>query len=192
MARKSIKTIAGLERAWNATNRRNAHFYKRLYILQPALARHLERLEYLEQIDDADTRYQVFRHLPSLEFELETVNGNLTPQQRESLAQQDRASRPRIRLTEDGHTLEMIIFELLTQVEDPWRKKAKQYWQPMVDRLGQLGLNPSLLPDPAHPSNEIIEYDSGDKRRSLTSGQFENIVSRVRRRSRGNSLSASG
>jgi hypothetical protein len=147
MEKRRIRTIAGLQRAWNARNVRSARFYKRPYTLQPALARHLDRFKHLEQIKDPDARYQAFRQLPSLEFELEAVNGSFTPKQRESLAQRDRATRPRGRLTEDGQTLEAIVFALLAQVDDPWLLKAKQYWTPTIERLRQLGLNPTLGPD---------------------------------------------
>jgi hypothetical protein len=182
MGRRSIKTIAGLQRAWDARNTRFARLYKRPYILHPALARHLERFDRLEQINDADARYQEFRKLPSLESELETVDGGLTPKQRESLAQQDRAMRPRARLTEDGQTLESVVSALLNRVDDPRRRKAKEYWIPMVERLRQLGLNPTLVPDPSHLPAEKLEYDGGDGRRSLSLGHFENMVSKARKR----------
>ena len=179
---KTIETIADLQRAWNARNRQAARLRKRPYILQPALAHHLAQLEGLEKITDKASRYQAFRRLPALEFELEAVDRSLTPQERVSLAQQDRASHPRVHLTPDGQTLEAVIFELLTRDDNPWEKKAKQYWGPLVDRLRQLGLNPTLQSDLAHPSKDKLVYDCNGNRRTLTLGQFHNIVSTVRRR----------
>jgi hypothetical protein len=180
MGKRPIKSIAGLQRALNAENRKAARLYKRPYILRPALARHRDQFEQLELIEDAAARYQAFRRLPALEFELSAVNASLTPKQRESLAQQDRATRPRVRLTHDGQTLKTIIFDILTESQDPWRQKAKQYWLPMIDRLRQLGCNPTSTPDPSNPANEKLEYDCVGGRRSLTPGQFANIVSKVR------------
>jgi hypothetical protein len=182
MGKKPIKSVAGLQRAWNAENKKAARLYKRPYILLPALARHLDQFKELEQLEDVAARYQAFRRLPALESVLAAVNGSLTPKQRESLAQQDRARRPRVRLTDDGRTLETIVFALLSGTDDPWRHKAKQYWSLMIDRLHQLGLNPTSITDPDDPSVEKLQYGFGDKRRSLTLGQFENIVSKVRGR----------
>jgi hypothetical protein len=178
---ESVRTIAGLQRAWNSRNRRMAKLYRQPYILQPALAPYREAYERLETIEDASERYQAFRRAPSLEHKLERINAGLSRQHRFSLAQQDRAMHPRVRLTKDGQTAETIIFELLHRLEDPWRQKAKEYWRPMIDRLRQLGLNPTVLPSPARPSNERLEYDCGERRQSLTLGRFQNIVSRVRR-----------
>lgn len=75
---RPIKSIAGLQRAWNARNRRTARLYKRPYILRPALRRHLDQFERLEQIQDSAARYEAFRRLPALEFELATVDAALT------------------------------------------------------------------------------------------------------------------
>jgi hypothetical protein len=181
MRKKPIKSIAGLQRAWNAENRKSGRLYRRPYILRPALARHLEQFEQLDQISDPAARYQAFRRLPALESELAAVYAGLTPKQRESLAQQDRAAHPRVRLTDDGQTLKTIIFDILTESQDPWQQKAKEYWLPMFDRLRQLGRNPTLTPDPSNPANEKLEYDCLGGRRSLRPGQFANIVSKVRR-----------
>ena len=182
MKAKTIRTIAGLQRFYNANNRRTKKYYARPYILKPALERYLEHFESFKTIGDDIERHEAFRRLPSLKSEMESINGSLTPEERESLAQRDRAMHPRVRLTVDGQTLEALVFGILTRADDPWRKKAKEYWRPMIDRLRQLRLNPTLIPNPGHPLNERLEYDCGGKRRSLTPGQFENIVSKVRRR----------
>ena len=87
MGKKPIKSIAGLQRAWNAENKKAARLYGRPYILLPALARHLNQFKELEQIEDVAARYQAFRRLPTLESDLAAVNASLTPKQRESLAQ---------------------------------------------------------------------------------------------------------
>jgi hypothetical protein len=138
-------------------------------------------LAQLQQIEDGAARYLAFRQLPALEYELKAVNGSLSAKQRESLAQQDRATHPRVRLTDDGQTLRTIISDILAKSQNPWRQKAKQYWLLVFDRLRLLGLNPTLTPDPSNPANEKLEYDCAGGRRSLMPGQFANIVSEVRR-----------
>lgn len=182
MTAKSIRTIAGLQRFHDARNRRTAKLYRRPYLLRPALERYLDQFELLKTIGDEQERYQAFCLIRSLEYELEIINSGFAAEEHQSLAQRERAKHPRIRLTAGGHTLEMIILELMTQVEHPWRRKAKQYWVPMINRLNQLGLNPTLLSDRVHPLNEKLQYGDSAKPRSLTLGQFENIVSKVRRR----------
>jgi hypothetical protein len=182
MGKKPIKSIAGLQRAWNAEKRKADRLYKRPYILRPALARHRDQLAQLQLIEDGAARYLAFRRLPALEYELQAVNQGLSAKQRESLAQQDRATRPRVRLTHDGQTLKTIISYILAESQDPWRQKAKQYWLPVIERLRLLGLNPTLTTDPSNPFNERLEYDCAGGRRSLTPGQFANIVSEIRRR----------
>lgn len=182
MGKKLIKSIAGLQRAWNTENRKAARLYRRPYILRPALARHCDQLAQLQRIEDGAARYLAFRRLPALEYELQAVNESLSAEQRESLAQRDRATRSRVRLTDDGQTLKSIISYIVAESQGPWRLKAKQYWLPVMDRLRLLGLNPTLTTDLSNPFNERLEYDCAGGRRSLTAGQFANIVSEIRRR----------
>lgn len=179
MLRRSIRTIAGLQRACNDSNRRSARLYKRPYILRDALTRHLARFDELDRIADPADRLEAFRHIPAFEYDLEGVNASLTADQRRSLAQQDRAKHPRVHLDKDGLTLESLVLDVVRQLQNPWQLKAKQYWQPLIDRLRQLQLKPKLMPDPDRPWNERLEYGAGN-RRSLTRRHFENIVSKVR------------
>jgi hypothetical protein len=178
---RSIKTIAGLQRAWNAKNRRDARLYKRPYILGRALDRHLPRFGLLGSTADAAERYQLFLSIPSLESDMDAVGAGFTADQRKSLAQQDRAKHPRMFLTADRVTLRAIIFDMLRQFDDPWRLRAKQYWMLFISRLRDLGLNPVLATAPRATMSEMVQYTAGDRRRSLTFRQFENIVSKVRR-----------
>jgi hypothetical protein len=181
MPRRSIRTFAGLQRACSASNRRFERLYERSYIAKPALTRYLKRFNELDRIEDPVDRFQAFRLIPAFEYDLEAVNASLTADQRQSLAQQDRAKHPRVHLDKDGLTLESLVLDVVRQVQNPWQLKAKQYWQPLIDRLRQLQLNPQFMPDPDRPLSEKLEYDGTRKRRSLTRRQFENIVSRVRR-----------
>jgi hypothetical protein len=85
--KRKVRTLAGLQRAYNATNNRLGRFYTQPYILQPALLQHLARLDELNQIDDPVARFQAFRLVPSLEYQLETVHSALSPERRKSFAQ---------------------------------------------------------------------------------------------------------
>lgn len=87
MKAKSIRTIAGLQRLYDAENRRTKKFYARPYIFQPALARYLERFKRLETIEDEGERYEALRRLPSLESGMESINESLASGERLSLAQ---------------------------------------------------------------------------------------------------------
>jgi hypothetical protein len=180
MAKRSIKTIAGLQRACEAYRRRVKPLYRRAYILQPALARHLARFEDLETITDHTERFQAFRSVPALEYELEAVDAELPADKRKSLAQQNRARRSRARLTDQGITLVQIARTLIEEHDDPWALKAKEYWVPLIGHLQKLGLNPKLISHPNSLGGETLEYDGSRGRRSLTPGQFANIISEVR------------
>jgi hypothetical protein len=182
MGKRRIRTIAGLQRTFNARNKQSAKLYLRPHLLRPALERHLDRLNEVQQIEDAAVRFEAFRRLPALEYELEIINAGLAPRERLSRAQRDRAARPRVRLTENGATMKMVIFDLVRQDGGKRQRKAKEYWLPLCSRLRELGLNPRLTTDRRRPAREILEYEHRGKRRSLTLAQFANIVSSVRRR----------
>jgi hypothetical protein len=179
---KAIRTIAGLQRLHDARNRRAAKFYRRPYVLEPALARYLEHFERLNSISDESARYEAFCHAPSLEYELETFDASISPQQRISLAQQDRARKLRSRVTEDGTHLEQLIATVLEM--DTSEKKAKQYWLPFTNYLRAIDLAPVLKYSPQARSGEQLEYGLGGRRLLISLRQFENIVSRVRRKRR--------
>ena len=181
MTRK-VRTLADLQRLCNATYKRPGRLYGQPYILQPALGRNLARFDELNLINDPEKRYQAFRPIPSLEYDLEAIHASLGPEKRKSLAQQGRAKHRRVRITKDGATLETIIRGLLGTALNPGKLKAKQYWPRLVS-LDQLGLNPTMVPDPADPSREKIEYYCNKKRRTLSFGQFQNIVSKLRQQS---------
>jgi hypothetical protein len=181
MKKRPVRTVKGLQRACNAQSGRMATLYRRPYVLEPALARHMARFEALNEIEDSDARFEAFRRLPSLEFDLNAVYAGITPKQRNSLAQRDRARHPRVRVAPDGRKLEAIVLDILRNAKDPGKRKAKEYWDDLVDRLEELSLKPVSTFDPADPSIDRLEYGV-DKRRSLTLRHFENVVSKVRRR----------
>lgn len=181
MAKRPIRTVAGIERASRANQRRAARYCERPYVLQAALARNLARFDALERIADPSARFEAFRQIPALEFDLDAVWSGFSEAERKSLAQQDRARHPRAHLTRDGSGLETLIGDLLKHEGDPWKLKAKQYWPQLLDRLRAMGLNPSQAPDPKYPDRERIEYRHAAGRRHLTIGQFLNLVSKVRR-----------
>lgn len=178
MKTKSIRTIAGLQRLYDARNRRAGKLYEQPYIFRPALSRYLKHFDFLNTITDERERYQAFRHASSLEHELETVNASLSPQQRVSFAQQDRARNLRSRVTTDGVLLKQLITNVLQA--DPCGKKAKQYWIPFKHYLETMGLTPVLTSSSCDPS-ERLEYGLPGRRRHLSLRQFENYVSQIRR-----------
>jgi hypothetical protein len=182
--KRKVKTLAGLQRVYNATNNRLSRLYTQQYVLQPALARYVARFDELDRLDDPAARFQAFRLIPSLEYDLEAIHASLGPEKRKSLAQQGRAKHRRVRITKDGATLETIIHSLLGTTSNPWKLKAKQYWPRLISQLDQLGLNPTIVPDPADPARENIDYYCNKERRTLSFGQFQNIVSKLRRKSR--------
>jgi hypothetical protein len=182
MAKRRIRTIADLQRALDLANRRSARLYGRPYVLGPALTRNLARFNVLQTIDDAAARFEAFRQIPALEADLKDVWSGLSASERESLAQQDRARHPRIRLTPDGLNLEAIIRDLVKAQSDPWKPKAKQYWLMLIDRLSQMGFKPSSpLGGSRRPLREQIHYSVDGKTRPLSEGQFGNLLSDVRR-----------
>jgi hypothetical protein len=179
MARK-IRTVKGVARKAAALHRRTAKLYKRPYVLKPALQRHLEQFNDLKAISDPAERYQAFRRIPSLEYEMLIDDAALAPKRRQTMAQQARARGPRLRVTSGGMTIRAIVFDLLKQVDDPWQKRAKEFWRPFMKSLERHGLKP-VLTTVRDPAKERIEYRSGEARRFISRGQFENVVSQVRR-----------
>jgi hypothetical protein len=175
-----VRSIAGLQRLWDAHNNRYAHLYGRRYILAPAAADYAQRFHGLEDIEDDQARFEAFRRIPSIETDLEAIDRSLSPKDRLSLAQQDRARHSRQRVGPKGQSLESVALEVLSQSANPWKLKAKQFWQPFIDHLRKLGLDPIVIFDAEDPSLETIHYGPARKR-TLSRGQFENIVGRARK-----------
>jgi len=178
---RAIKTIASLQRVIDANNKRLSRFYNQYYVLKPALARNLARFDELNRIEDPNERFEQFRLIPALEYDLDAVDTGLTSSQRTSFAQQDRAIHPRVRLTADGLTLMGLTREVVVDPGHPRTFKAKQYWTPFVESLERHGLNPIVRSDSVRPWVECVEYDACGSRRRLGRRQFENIVSKIRR-----------
>jgi hypothetical protein len=93
------------------------------------------------------------------------------------LAQQDRARHPRRRAGTNGQSIERVIFDVVKQFGDPWKLKAKQFWQPFIDRLRARGLDPVVV---SSAGDEKVQY-GGAAKRTLSQGQFANLVSSVRK-----------
>jgi hypothetical protein len=188
MAKRRIRTIAGLQRSLNAHNRLMAAHYRRRYVFDKAIAIYATRLDQLAEIDDEAEHFLAFRNLPAFEADLDAIYRDMPPETRLSRSQQDRAKHPRAVLTKTGDRIEDVVRTLLEGNGDPWRKKAKQFWQPLLVRLRQLGLKPSVIRHPGRPARERIEYQFGAKRRSLSEGQLANIISKLRRHPRPRTL----
>lgn len=166
----------------NARNRRAAELRQREYLVKLALVSHLQQFEALQTISDPEKRYDAFRRASNLEAELEKVNASLTKQQRASLAQRDRAQKPRTRVTNDGPQLREIIADLMPP--NPWEHSAKAYWLTFLERLKAMDLKPTTFASPHDRSKESVEYGPFDQRRLLSRRRFENIVSNIRHKSR--------
>jgi hypothetical protein len=179
--RRRIRTLAGLQRAFNAKNKRLNRFYGQPYILGPALARNLARYDELNRLDNPSDRFKAFRLIPALEYDLDAINATLTRKERTSFAQRYRARYTRVRLTKDGATITDLVREVVLDPRNPEGFKAKEYWAPFVESLGRRGLNPTFANDPVSPQMECVEYDARGARRRLGRRQFENIVSKIRR-----------
>lgn len=178
---RAIRTCTDLQRAMNANNKRLRKFYNRDYILAPALARNLARFDELNRIEDPTERFEAFRRIPALEYDLKAFDASLSPSQRTSFAQRHRARHPRVRLTADGITTQDLVTAILVDPSDRAGLKAKQYWAPFVESLARHGLNPIVRSDPVRPWVEWIDYEARGKRRRLGRRQFENLVSKARR-----------
>jgi hypothetical protein len=177
MAKRSIRTIEGIRRAADIQKRRRLRLYSRPYVLQEAIARNLARFESVRRIEDPDERFAAFKAIPALEFDAEGVDSELSPAQRLSLAQQDRARRPRARLSASDITLLSIIVGVLERF-GARHPRAKELWIPAIDELRTLGLNPTLVDQ----EQEAIEYDFRGGRRTLSAGHFANLVTKAKRR----------
>jgi hypothetical protein len=180
MKNRVVCTVAGLQRVWAARNNRFKPLYKRSYILEPAAARHSLHFRALEEIADKSERLEAFRRIPSFEADLEAADASLSAEQRLSLAQQDRARHPRLRLGPEGRTLDHIIREFLGTFANPWDLRAKEFWRPFIDELKRLGLDPVVVRNSRDSSLEVVRYGC-TKKRTLSQGQFANLLSKVRK-----------
>jgi hypothetical protein len=89
-------------------------------------------------------------------------------------SQSRRASRPRGKLA-DGRTLNQVIAELALSPEHR-DETALELWPHLYAELDRLTLNPEERRDP-----NAYTYDYRDRRKTITFGQFANVVSKSRR-----------
>jgi hypothetical protein len=181
MARRKIRTIADLQRAVRTDNRRRRIILRRSYLVGRALALNQQQFDALESLEDPLEKHAAFKAIPTLEYHLEAAYSKLTPTQRRSLAQQDRAKQPRSRLDDSGTTIKSIVFDLLQRPDQVTTLPAKTYFLQLIEALDERGLHPKVIVSASDSAREKVEYDFQCGRRQLTLGQFFNIVSDVRR-----------
>jgi hypothetical protein len=92
------------------------------------------------------------------------------------------ASKPRGKIeTDDGETItiDAIIIRLATKTEfEDWH--AFELWEKFLSELVGLCLDPDENTDSSDKRKWSISYDSNNKRKSITFGQFSNVVSKAR------------
>jgi hypothetical protein len=93
-------------------------------------------------------------------------------------SQARRASRPRGKLA-DGRTLNQVIAELALRPEHR-DATALELWPHLYAELDRLTLSPEETRDPKDPRRNAYAYDYRDSRKTITFGQFANVVSKSR------------
>jgi len=93
-------------------------------------------------------------------------------------SQAGRASKPRGKLS-DGRTLNQVIAELALRPELR-DETARELWPHLYAELDRLTLSPKETRDPKGPRRKAYAYDYGDGRKTITFGQFANVVSQSR------------
>jgi hypothetical protein len=94
-------------------------------------------------------------------------------------SQARRASKPRGKLA-DGRTLDQIIAELASRPERR-DETALELWPHFHAELDRLDLDPKEIRDPKDPQRMAYAYGYRDGRKTITFGQFANVVSKSRR-----------
>jgi hypothetical protein len=90
-----------------------------------------------------------------------------------------KARRPRGKLA-DGRTLDQVIAELTLRPEHR-DATALELWPQLFGELDRLTLNPEETGDSRDPQRNAYAYDYHDARKTITFGQFANVVSKSRR-----------
>jgi len=57
---------------------------------------------------------------------------------------------------------------------------ARELWPHLYAELDRMTLNPEETPDPKDPRRDAYAYDYSDSRKTITFGQFANVVSQSR------------
>lgn len=94
--------------------------------------------------------------------------------------QRERAKKPRRRVSDDGKTISGVIGRMALSREHE-EESANELWPRFYGELDHLKLNPSEVNYPTDPKKSAYEYDDAKgERRSISFGQFANVVSDYR------------
>lgn len=94
------------------------------------------------------------------------------------------AKQPRGKVGDDEETISQIIGRLGAE-EGLERETAQELWDPFFNSLGERRLDPKRIDHPTDPKKNKIEYNVKDSRKSITYGQFENVLSQYRKKKSG-------
>jgi hypothetical protein len=94
------------------------------------------------------------------------------------------AKQPRGKVGDDEETISQIISRLGDE-EGLERETAQELWGPFFNSLGERRLDPKRIDHPTDPKKNKIEYNVKDSRKSITYGQFENVLSQYRKKKSG-------
>lgn len=89
------------------------------------------------------------------------------------------ASAPRRRVGDEGETIDQIIGELATRAEYS-EEGAKELWPHFYSELDERSLTPRETEAHGDWRKSVIAYDFKGGRKSITGGQFANVVSDYR------------
>lgn len=94
--------------------------------------------------------------------------------------QSKKARKPRGKVGDDGVTINELIGRLAL-AREYMELSAKELWQHFISVLDHQGLNPTETPAAgADWKKSVIEFDFKDRQKSITGGQFANVVSDYR------------
>jgi hypothetical protein len=180
-------TIADLNRQheefWNKRNKGLAKLLSRSYVVNRAAAVEREKARWLGEARDQEDRLNRLRAMRPFELELESIDEELAPR-RLQLAQQERARRPRGRVTANGLTIGQIISSIAL-CQEHRNKSAKQLWPLFIEVIRARNLKPEVE-EHALTRQGTCHYTFRDGRKHITEGQFRNVVSQTRRRAKKN------
>lgn len=91
------------------------------------------------------------------------------------------ASKPRGKASDDGRTISEIIGELAASNEHG-EESSKELWLHFYSALNELGLHPKEEEHPGDLKKSSYFYSFNGRLKSITFGQFSNVVSEARRK----------
>jgi hypothetical protein len=113
-----------------------------------------------------------------------TLAGQVAKGKKYGMHQSRIAKLPRSKVGDDKKSISQIISRLGDE-EGLERETAKELWDPFYNSLRERRLDPKWIDHPTDPKKNKIEYNVKDSRKSITFGQFENVLSQYRKKKSG-------